>query len=116
MSEEYGIQETVEMVDFVTAVANATDKAGADGFGLEDAALLLPAALKAPQAFSGAAQIPKEVWDADSEEREQIKTVVRKLDLRNDELEAVTEVIINESVEIQAAIHRIVDVVRQARA
>jgi len=87
-----GIKEIKELLVFIALLINASDKATKDGLGLEDVALFMPALLKAPEAFSGMANMGVEFKDLSMEEVKELEMVLAKeLDLEDDKLEGLVE-------------------------
>lgn len=101
MSEEKGIKELKEAVEFVAILASAADKATQDGLGVEDVALFLPAITLAPTAFAGLDEAKLELDDLSQDELTELKKALAdKLDLADDKLEGLVEKSIGLVVEI----------------
>lgn len=87
------IKETKEAVGFIVAIANGVGKALQDGkINLADFGCFMDAFLKAPAAFSGASEIPAELADMDSAEREGLKQYIfEEFDIPQDKVEGIVE-------------------------
>ena len=92
MAEEYGIEETKEMVGFVISLGEGVAKAVEDGFSLDDIVYFLEALTRAPAAFENMAAIPSELKDLSGEEAQALKDYIAEdFDIPNDKLEDVIE-------------------------
>lgn len=106
MSEKKGIKELKELVIFVAVLANAADKTTRDGLQLADIGDFMNAALKAPEAFDGIADVKLEIADLDMVEMAELKDALAKeLDLVDDQLEAIIEKSISAIVSIYGIIN-----------
>lgn len=90
-NQEYGIQETLEALDFVIPFANKLDEATQDGLQVMDGIILVPTLPKLPKAIMGGDLIPKEIGDLNDMERQQIRDKVAELDFADDQAEEIGE-------------------------
>ena len=87
-----GIKDLKELVVFMAVMGNAVDQATKDGFQAADIGLVVPAFMKAPEAFAGIENVPAEFKDLDDAEKDEIvKAVKENLDLADDVLEGIVE-------------------------
>lgn len=108
-NEKLGIDETVEMARFATALVSVTDNVLADGkvntFELLKYGEVIP--LLKP-AITGANKVLPELADLDDNEKNLLQTeMAAGLDLRNDAVEEVSEDIIRLSLSLAAAIRKV---------
>ena len=78
-----------EAIGFAVAFGMAMDEALADGWQATDVFKLIPATTKLPKAVEGAENIPRILAELDDPARQEIMAELRKLDLRDDDLEQV---------------------------
>ena len=88
-----GIDETLDVVDFATAFANAIIYSFEDGkLTLGDFGHAIKPIMKAPAAFSGLSQVPDELADLDEVERTAIiEKVKESLDVSSDKAMTIVE-------------------------
>ena len=111
-----GIKETTEMVRFTVAFAQAIEAAIEKGpTFLVKLTKFVPTAMSAPDAFAGANLILDELKDLSAEKRDKLITELRYLDLKDDEVEAIMEVILSEALVIQGSMQRIISQIKAAR-
>ena len=73
-NQKYGIQETIDVVDFVTSLGNAVDSSLSDGkINLMDITKFWDTFGVASDAFKGLKEIPKELGDLDEQEAQAVK-------------------------------------------
>lgn len=93
MSDEnkYGIEDTLEALDFIVPFAQAIDVTTKDGFQIIDAVKFVPSLTKLPAAIIGGKNIPREMNDLNDMEREQVRAKVIELDFEDEYAEAIGE-------------------------
>lgn len=102
-----GIEETLDAVDFVVAVANAIALSAKDGFSLSDIQHFVSPAIKLPAFLSGAKNIPLELSDLTEAEINTIEeAIASSLDLDNSKAEAI----VVKTLAILKQIHSIIEV------
>jgi hypothetical protein len=93
MSEEVGTNELKELLSFVITLGESLESALADKkFEMAELALLMPALMKAGDAFTGLDKLGGEVKDLSEAEMADLVTFVKNdLDLANDNVEGLIE-------------------------
>jgi len=91
LEEKYGIDETLDVVKAVVALANAIDEVSQDGFDLGDVFDLIKPLSMFPAAISGAEKIPLELSDYSDEERQQVQEAVEELEFESEYSELIAE-------------------------
>ncbi len=89
-----GTKETIEFLDFAFGLADATQKSlASDGkINLFDVPNYVAVAFKAPAAFGGIENVPRELAElTDDERKEVIAYFEDRFDLPNDDLERLIE-------------------------
>ncbi len=89
--EKYGIEETLDVVKAVVALANAIDEVSQDGFDLSDLFDLIKPISMFPAAISGAEKIPFELSDYSDDERQQVQEAVEELEFESEYSELIAE-------------------------
>jgi hypothetical protein len=115
LDKNFGIEETLEVLDAGIALGNAVGKSLADDGKITwtEYPNFLPVLMKAPKAINDISLVPKEMADLDDEEREEIKTFVQeKLDLSDDNLEEKVELIFSKVMKTFVATLELVQAVR----
>lgn len=105
-----GIEETLDAVDFIVAIANAIALSAKDGFSLSDIQHFVKPAIKLPAFLSGAKKIPLELSDLTEAEVTAIEEAVASgLDLDNSKAEAI----VVKSLAILKQIYSIIEVLNE---
>ncbi|MCK4609470.1 MAG: hypothetical protein KAT71_08305 [Gammaproteobacteria bacterium] len=103
-----GIKELKELVVFIAALASAADKAGQDGFGVEDMALFMAPIMKAPDAFQGLIKAKAELADLDQAEIDELNVAfAAELDLEDKDLEGMVEKALTIIAEINSIVLKV---------
>lgn len=112
-----GIQETLEVIDFTVAFAVAVDEVRKkENPGWTAVTAFVPPALKAPQAFAGIENVPAEISDRDEQEKAMIIQRIQSLDIDDNHAELVAEVVMESSIEIYAAIDKVIKAIQAAKS
>lgn len=109
---DYQAKETVEFLDFVFDLADATKAAKADDgkVNLKDAPKYFGAAWKAPAAIGGIEAIPKELSEhSPGGKQEVISYLLQRFNLADDELEALYEDTMTVGFQLASVLERWVD-------
>jgi hypothetical protein len=108
MSEEKGIKEVKEVVEFIAVLASAADLASKDGLGLEDIGLFMPVMALAPAAFTGLDEAKLEAGNLSQQELVELKVALaEKLDLADDKLEGLIEKALGLAVSVYGFIQEV---------
>lgn len=89
----HSIKESKELLLFIAKLANAVDKALANGsIDVADVTLVFDPLFAAKSAFDDVTLVPQELFDVDEDEAtELVEAVKQELSLRNDVAEELTE-------------------------
>lgn len=109
MSEEIGIKDTLEALDFAIPFANKIDETTKDGFKIIEAAEFIPVLTKLPAAISGGQNIPKELGDLNDIERQQVIDKVKELEFTDEDAEIVAEKALNFLVSLGELLNAVAD-------
>lgn len=90
-SSEFGINETMDGLDFIVPFANKIDETTSDGFKIIEAIEIAPTLTKLPAAIQGGADIPKELADLDPHEREQLRVKIEGFEFVSENAEDIAE-------------------------
>lgn len=73
MAEKFGIKETKEMLHFLFGIAQVSiDSASKGKFGIEDLGKLFGPMTSLPQVINGITEIPKEISDLSTAEKQEL--------------------------------------------
>ncbi len=111
MSEKMGVQDLIELLDFLIALGHAVDRSLADGkMSAEDMLHLIPVMTSAGPALGGLMNVPKEIADMSAEESEMVyKHIEQKFDIANDKVEEIVETSLAVAVSIYGLVKKIMD-------
>lgn len=109
----YGIEETIDVVEFLTSSANAVQEAMSDDgkITLKDYPKFFTPVTKIFPALTGIGQVPKELGDLQPEEKEQLVELIKnELGLSGD-----VEAIVAKALDIAYEIKQLADLIKQAK-
>ena len=105
------IKETTEVVVFAVGLAQAIEKATADGWQWTDVLSMLPPMTKLPAAIEGIDSVPDEIAVMDDESRLELSAEIAKLGFDDKGAEAITEQSLRTGIELA----RLIVLVRDER-
>lgn len=113
VTNEFGIEETIDLVDSLVKLANAVKVSMADGkFSALDAFNFTGAVVSLPSALTGLNMVPAELSNLDDEEIQTIVNVVRDtLEYATDE---TIQLIIQKALVVGLGIKDIVELIKDA--
>lgn len=112
-NEKYGIEETIDVLQFVCALGNAIDESLSDNdIDLFDVANFLPVLKKTGAAWTGHKHIPNELSDLSEEEGRILQDVLKDaLQIKNTRIAGVSSKALKASI----AITELVKAIKAAR-
>ena len=113
--EKIGIKELKEATRFLIKFVNVGDRALEDGFQGSDLIDFISLYPEAAIAFAGSSEIPREIGDMDAQEAEEYKAIFLELELNNEAAEEIAEVCLQEVINLQQSVKRVIAVIHKHR-